>query len=249
MTDHNMKKTFMAPRGAIYAIQFDSGLVKVGKSLTPEARIESHARSGAMHGRKIVNSWFSDLHNEYGFNEKMLIEFCSQIWGRASYGMEWFQDADWKGIVEFAKGLSFDGEEREQEVGPFSLGLADTIARGLTRANDEGVDELDHLVQAISTLFGISKRDARRLYSKPGGPTLFWKYVELWNSYEDHEKMKKEWFDIFYIAVEHELGVKGLKEVLLEKPHLRAKIREIYGFDSKPIQLTSMGYPGRDVRP
>jgi hypothetical protein len=88
----------------IYVIEFTSGVVKVGRTNTPQKRLAKHARTAQSHGVTISRSWFSTPHTGYGKNEMALIAFCAERWD-ISGGREYFGAADYEEIVQYANTL------------------------------------------------------------------------------------------------------------------------------------------------
>ncbi|MFD5027058.1 hypothetical protein [Streptomyces sp. NPDC058373] len=91
----------------VYVIEFSSGIVKVGQSGRPQARVREHEKAAAMHGHTILRRWVSAPHTGCDANEKLLIAFAAERWP-ASSGREAFTDAHYDEIVEFAAGLQYE---------------------------------------------------------------------------------------------------------------------------------------------
>lgn len=75
--------------GYLYVIEFSTGLVKVGMTRNPKARMRSHADEAARFGCVITSLWLSDQHENYRENEAELISAL----GQPQHGSEYFQIA------------------------------------------------------------------------------------------------------------------------------------------------------------
>ena len=62
--------------GYLYAVQFSSNTVKVGRSGQPKDRIAAHARAAEAHAEKITSAWTSRPHMHCDQTERQLIKFC-----------------------------------------------------------------------------------------------------------------------------------------------------------------------------
>ena len=76
--------------GHLYVIEFDSGVIKVGKSAAPTARVARHARLARAHGAAMRDHWISHLHFRAWYTEHQLIAYCSRV-GQAVAGREYFR--------------------------------------------------------------------------------------------------------------------------------------------------------------
>lgn len=76
--------------GHIYVVEFASGVVKVGKSATPEVRIAIHTKLARAHGGDVVGTWISAEHYCCGEAERELIDFCARF-GDPVVGREYFR--------------------------------------------------------------------------------------------------------------------------------------------------------------
>lgn len=76
--------------GHVYVVEFASGVVKVGKSADPAARVATHRMLAQTHGGDVLNAWVSRLHYYCGRTERELMEFCTQI-GHLVVGREYFR--------------------------------------------------------------------------------------------------------------------------------------------------------------
>jgi hypothetical protein len=92
--------------GHVYAIQFGSGVVKVGRTFQPTGRIAEHEKTAKAHGQFIYDSLVSPPHTNYAANERALIAFCAERWTLAA-GREYFAAADMEAVVRFTDTLTF----------------------------------------------------------------------------------------------------------------------------------------------
>ncbi len=96
------KRHAMLDDGYVYAVEFSSGVVKVGKTTDPGSRLANHAKYAEIHGGAIRESWTSELHNGYTKTERQLIEFCQQR-GAKVFGKEYFGGLDFNIVRDFAE--------------------------------------------------------------------------------------------------------------------------------------------------
>jgi len=78
--------------GYIYAIFFDNGLVKVGKSKNNvKSRLSFHKKIVSLLGASVLYSTNKDVFSFYSGAEKELISFCRSNFSQANHiGKEWF---------------------------------------------------------------------------------------------------------------------------------------------------------------
>jgi hypothetical protein len=105
-TEKVLTKSRTMRAGHVYAIQFGSGVLKVGRTFQPAARIAEHEKTARAHGQFIYDSLTSPLHTNYAANEQALIAFCAERWELAA-GREYFAAADMEAVVRFADTLTF----------------------------------------------------------------------------------------------------------------------------------------------
>jgi hypothetical protein len=101
----------------IYVLGFESGLVKVGYSASPDKRIALHERHGAAYGNPLAQSWRSGPHVGAFQNEALLIKFCAEH-ATVSSGREYFTDIAFDEVRAYATTLQFargDKEAHEQQ--------------------------------------------------------------------------------------------------------------------------------------
>lgn len=59
--------------GFVYLLEFDTGVIKVGKAVDPRRRLQAHKSSAEAMGRRLVAAWVSRPHGNYAANERALI--------------------------------------------------------------------------------------------------------------------------------------------------------------------------------
>lgn len=89
----------------IYVVQFNSGIVKVGRTMNPATRLKSHATGGRPHGISVSAQWLSQPHLRAKRNEHLLIAFCKDRYQSVNDG-EFFVDAEPSEIVAYAERLN-----------------------------------------------------------------------------------------------------------------------------------------------
>jgi hypothetical protein len=94
-------------QGYVYVVEFSSGTIKVGKSANVGQRLRQHAKDALNHGITIVRSWQSPAHTTWSENEQALIAFCWEQFGHPVSGDEYFTDADFPVIAQYASELTF----------------------------------------------------------------------------------------------------------------------------------------------
>jgi hypothetical protein len=97
--------------GHIYVIGFDSGTVKVGRTINPKQRLATHARIARVHGVTVRDSWTSDRHLGADETERQLIAFCCR-WG-SQIDAEYFRDIAFENARAFAQLLADDATDRQ----------------------------------------------------------------------------------------------------------------------------------------
>lgn len=95
--------------GYIYAIDFTSpgperNVVKVGQTIQPAKRFVAHARDSRSKYLHFRTLWLSEPHININATERALIAFCKDRWPLV-HGKEWFADADFDAVTEFATQL------------------------------------------------------------------------------------------------------------------------------------------------
>lgn len=94
----------------IYVVEFDTGIVKVGRSAKADRRLKTISREARQHGGGIARSWASEEHANAPANERALLEFCAGRGLRVTDGRngEYFKGLDYPAVVAFAQTLEFD---------------------------------------------------------------------------------------------------------------------------------------------
>lgn len=82
--------------GQLYVVEFDSGIVKVGRAGNAEARLAAHAKTGF-----IRSSWQSLRHPHCSKTERQLIAFCNEH-GSLHGGREYFRDVEFEVVRTYA---------------------------------------------------------------------------------------------------------------------------------------------------
>jgi hypothetical protein len=93
--------------GHLYVIEFDSGVVKVGRTGNPEARLKAHALTGL-----VRRSWSSRRHPHCDKTERQLIAFCNEH-GTLYGGHEYFRHLPLDATRAYAALLARDAERRD----------------------------------------------------------------------------------------------------------------------------------------
>lgn len=97
----------------IYVIEFDSGLIKVGRTSRPQQRITSHKGNVYNISRaEIINQWVSCEHTNPGENERKLISYCEVKSKKTGKRSEWFNNVNFADVVSYAEGLFYDQTPR-----------------------------------------------------------------------------------------------------------------------------------------
>jgi hypothetical protein len=101
----------------VYIIEFDGGLVKVGRTNNPKNRITAHAGNvRSVSGAKINKQWVSVKHSNYSENEANLINFCSSKFDKnEGAGREWFVGCNFESIVCYAECLHYSSDTAEKK--------------------------------------------------------------------------------------------------------------------------------------
>jgi hypothetical protein len=93
--------------GYLYAVAFDNGVVKVGRTLNPRGRLTNHRSGGRVFGAELTDWWVSPRHDCWEANEGTLIELAHQLGGIPTGGAEYFTGIDYDQLVEKAQALNF----------------------------------------------------------------------------------------------------------------------------------------------
>ena len=80
------------------------GMIKVGKSLAPNTRLETHRTQARVFGAEAGRSWVSEDEIGTIWNERLLIDWCAANASERG-GHEYFHGLDFDAVVEFASAL------------------------------------------------------------------------------------------------------------------------------------------------
>ncbi|MFY1597358.1 hypothetical protein [Micromonospora sp. WMMD737] len=87
------ESTSMRPGGEhLYVLQFDNGVIKVGRTGDPRTRHERHERDCGRYGLTIKRRWVSEEWQGAQWAERQLIAVCAKIGRRTPAGREYFRD-------------------------------------------------------------------------------------------------------------------------------------------------------------
>lgn len=78
--------------GYLYVVQFDNGVVKIGKAHNADARLSDHETNAGRFGLSIVQRWSSDIVHDVDASENELRCFCRAIGVPTASGREYFCD-------------------------------------------------------------------------------------------------------------------------------------------------------------
>jgi predicted GIY-YIG superfamily endonuclease len=92
------------PSGYLYAIEFPTGVVKIGKTNDPVRRLGEHRRDAEKFGVVMQAVWISVAHDGYDRNESTVIAAACRKWKRSR--QEYFHDADWIELTNIAEKLA-----------------------------------------------------------------------------------------------------------------------------------------------
>lgn len=87
---------------SLYAVLFSTGLIKVGRSKSPDARIAEHARRLACTGMKIDSSVHAVCHGDDIGAEAALISRCSAA-ASQRHKDEWFEGIHFGRVTEWVR--------------------------------------------------------------------------------------------------------------------------------------------------
>lgn len=97
--------------GHVYVIEFESGVVKVGRAVCPDSRLASHAGYAQVHGGGIRRTWISDRHEKHTETEAGLIALCKAR-GTTAFGREYFTGIAFETARDYATLLCEQSEVR-----------------------------------------------------------------------------------------------------------------------------------------
>jgi hypothetical protein len=131
--------------GYIYAVQFASGVVKVGQTRRPKIRLADHAKAAQAHGQSVYETLISPPHTNYRSNEQGLIAFCAARWHLIA-GREYFADGDMEQIVGFFGAATFTAQTITDELASLMVEVRDRATRG--RQLDAAMPVADKILSA-----------------------------------------------------------------------------------------------------
>lgn len=92
--------------GHVYALAFDSGGVKVGRTQNIKRRLNQHRCDARRFGLTVTDEWASPLHLEWYTNEDTLKRLAAKL-GGAPLSPEYFNGTDYAALVSTAATLPF----------------------------------------------------------------------------------------------------------------------------------------------
>jgi hypothetical protein len=98
--------------GYVYVIEFSTGTVKVGQTVNPKQRIQTHLGEAAVFGAYIADFWISPAHMNYLDNETRLINACQRVSHRSR--LEYFHAVGYERAVQFANDLTYFSANTDQ---------------------------------------------------------------------------------------------------------------------------------------
>lgn len=90
--------------GYLYAVQFATGVVKIGRTTDPSSRLATHRRHAEAFGVAVTDVWLSPPHTNYQRNETALIHACMRVSGR--YKNEYFHSIEMGTVKALASALT-----------------------------------------------------------------------------------------------------------------------------------------------
>lgn len=97
----------------VYIVAFNSDLIKVGYSASPDKRIGQHGAVAARFGHALAAQWVSPLHVDAPSREKELISYCEKR-GRRTAGNEYFTGLSFRKVRTYAETLAYAPASKEQ---------------------------------------------------------------------------------------------------------------------------------------
>jgi len=93
--------------GYVYVLEFSTGIVKIGKTRNPRARIATHVEDAKKFGATVDQLWLSEWHENYSDNERALLPLAKprtvspgQRWVRAYHVIELDDRSDPIGLTD-----------------------------------------------------------------------------------------------------------------------------------------------------
>jgi hypothetical protein len=91
----------------LYVVGFTGGTVKVGRTASPEVRIQQHQRDAMGFGLDITDLWMSEALGDARLAERALIRECSALAGVTSGALrEYFQAITFRQAVAIAETIT-----------------------------------------------------------------------------------------------------------------------------------------------
>lgn len=88
----------------LYVVQFNTGTLKVGRTMNPAVRLKNHATASRPHGISVSAQWLSQPHPMARANERSMIAFCDARYTSTNDG-EYYLDAPPEQVVAHAERL------------------------------------------------------------------------------------------------------------------------------------------------
>lgn len=164
--------------GYLYVIEFDTGVVKVGKTTDPAARMATHISQAAAYRATLTAAWFSEAHLGYAGNETaVLAHVVSKQLGK-QVRREYFHDADFTQVVDVAeracRGEDLDGQMSLIDIAE-ALNVVTTVLPRIIKAEPGHLTPAQrvHVITALIDLAGrITSLDRRIGEIEHGGSQL-----------------------------------------------------------------------------
>lgn len=129
--------------GFIYVVEFESYVIKAGKTANPAARLGAHAKAGL-----IRRTWVSDHHLQCGLAERELLAYCRRV-GKLHGGKEYFRDISFETARQYAE-LVVRGRKLDDEREDVAEALRVMEQIGIARALDKDWSDLHADPEALA---------------------------------------------------------------------------------------------------
>jgi hypothetical protein len=147
--------------GYVYVVEFDSGLIKVGRTEFPRSRIAMYATHAAAFGVRPTRGWLSPMHEDPRPTEAALIAASVDL-GGTPVGREYFNDLAFEEIATRAASLHYppvDVRAAEARADRFAQGVV--ALHGWMRSKAESArGDLDHPQAVASRRFFAEEVEA-----------------------------------------------------------------------------------------
>lgn len=97
--------------GRVYAVLFNNGLVKVGRSQNIRSRMRSLTARSWDKSLRLSDGWYSEDHLDWRLNELRLLVFCHEQFGDPVEGLETF-NGDYPSLLTYAHTLPTSREDK-----------------------------------------------------------------------------------------------------------------------------------------